>query len=139
MPSKIATLGVERGNSATYFRKAAQLCEAAGNAHARGHFDAALILAIHAGISASDAVCIGVGTRKNKDAHERAPDLLEEVGGHATAFEVAAKWLRQLLAQKNRIEYENKRATERDAELGRRRCGNLVTWAKGVLEDARLL
>lgn len=100
MPRRIATLGVERVHARTYFRKAEQLCQAAKKASDQSLFDAALILAIHPGISAADAVCIGIGTRKNKDSHERAADLLEQVGGNAREFEISANWLRRLLAQK---------------------------------------
>ena len=73
MPSKIATAGVDKAHAATYFRKSRQLCEAAGAELDADRSDASLILAIHAGISAADAVCIGLGTRKNKESHERPP------------------------------------------------------------------
>lgn len=81
----------------------------------------------------------GLGTRKCTDSHERAGDLLEEVGGHAREFTEAAKQLRLLAAQKNAIEYENKRATRKDAEAGVRRCENLVGWTTNMLAAARLL
>jgi hypothetical protein len=126
-------------HAVTYLRKALQLCEAASAEFDADRSDASLILAIHAGISAADAVCIGLGTRKNKDSHERAADLLEEVGGHAEEFQAAAKRLRALLAGKSAIEYENKRATRKDAEVGIRRCSALVQWAEKTLRKARLI
>jgi HEPN domain-containing protein len=139
MPSKIATVGVDRSHAPTYFRRARQLCEAAAAEFASERYDAALILAIHAGISAADSVCIGVGTRRNKESHERAADLLEEVGGHAAEFVEGAKRLRTLLSSKTAIEYENKRATQRDAEVGLRRCEALVSWAETTLRTAKLV
>ncbi len=36
-------------------------------------------------------------------------------------------------------EYENKRATRKDAELGLRRCEQLVDWAEGTLSKAKLI
>jgi hypothetical protein len=137
--SKIKTAGVEKVHATTYFRKAVQFCEAAADAYAQERYDAAMALSIHAGISASDAACVGLGTRKCTDSHERAADLLEEVGSHSHEFVDAAKQLRLLVAQKNAIEYENKRATRRDAEFGVRRCGNLVGWTRNTLEKAKLL
>jgi len=137
--SKVATLGVSSVHAAIYFRKARQLCEGAVTEFDDERYDATLILAIHAGISASDAVCIGVGTRKNKESHDRAADLLEEVGSHSSDFVDAAKRLRILLASKNAIEYENKRATRKDGELGIRRCEQLVGWAEGTLQKAKLI
>jgi len=80
-----------------------------------------------------------VGTRKNKESHDRAADLLEEVGSHSSDFIDAAKRLRILLASKNAIEYENKRATRKDAELGIRRCEQIVDWAEGTLQKAKLI
>lgn len=64
MPSKIKTAGVEKVRAPTYLRKAVHFCEAAADAYAHEHYDAALVLSIHAGISASDAACVGLGTRK---------------------------------------------------------------------------
>lgn len=139
MASKIKTAGVEKVHATTYFRKAVQFCEAAAEAYAQERYDAVVVLSIHAGINAADAACIGVGTRKCIDSHERAADLLEEVGSHSREFTEAAKQLRLLLAQKNAIEYENKRATRKDAEVGVRRCENLVGWTKNTLVTAKLL
>lgn len=139
MTRKIRSVGVEKAHAATYFRKAVQFCEAAAEAYAQERYDAAVVLSVHAGISASDATCIGVGTRRCADSHDRAADLLEEIGSHAPEFVEAAKRLRVLLAQKNAIEYENKRATQKDAELGVRRCESLVGWTKITLTKAKLL
>jgi hypothetical protein len=139
VPSKIATVGVDQAHAATYFRKSRQLCEAASAELDADRSDASLILAIHAGISAADAVCVGLGTRKNKESHERAADLLEQVGGHADEFIEAAKRLRALVAAKTAIEYENKRATRKDAEIGIRRCSALVEWAEKTLRKAKVV
>jgi hypothetical protein len=62
VPSKIATMGVQRVHAETYFRKARELCQGALAEFNAERYDATLILAIHAGISAGDAVCIGLGT-----------------------------------------------------------------------------
>jgi hypothetical protein len=136
---KIATIGVERVHAETYFRKARQLCEAGVVELDNERYDVTLILSIHAGICASDAVCIGLGTRKNKESHARAADLLEEVGSHGAEFVDAGKRLRALLASKDAIEYENKRASRKDAELGIRRCEQLVSWAEATLRKAKLI
>jgi len=136
--SRIKTVAVERSHARTYFAKAAQFCEAARASLVDERFDATVVLAIHAGISSSDALCIGLGTRKCAESHDRAAELLEEVGAHTPAFIEHAKRLRSLLAMKNRIEYENHRATRGDAEQSLRRCENLVGWTGSELEKARL-
>jgi len=61
------------------------------------------------------------------------------VGGHADEFRDAAKKLRALLAGKSAIEYENKRATRKDAETGVRLCNALVGWAEKTLRKAKLI
>jgi hypothetical protein len=139
MPSTIKTVGVERVHAKTYFAKARQFCEAAATAYTEDNFDAAVVLAIHAGISGADAVSIGLGTRKCADSHDRAADLLEEIGSHAPAFAQQAKRLRTLIAMKNHVEYENRRATRDHAEQSVRRCENLVGWAQSELVKAKLL
>lgn len=138
MASKIKTVAVERLHARTYFAKATQLCEAARAAFTDERFDATVVLAIHAGISSPDAICIGLGTRKCAESHDRAADLLEEVGAHTAAFIEHAKRRRSMLAMKNRIEYENHRATRGDPEQSIRRCEKLVGWTGNELEKAKL-
>ncbi|OLD10559.1 MAG: hypothetical protein AUJ06_01875 [Chloroflexi bacterium 13_1_40CM_3_70_6] len=139
MASKIRTVGVERVHAATYLRKGVEFCEAAADANSAQRYDATVLLAVHAGISASDAICIGLGTRKCADSHDRAADLLEEVGAHSTEFADQAKRLRTLLALKNSIEYENKRASTKEAEVSLRRCESVISWAENQLARAKLI
>lgn len=129
---------VNRVHAPTYFRKAEQQCKMASHAFATEKYDAAVILAIHAGISAVDAICIAIaGVRSNDPDHNKAADLLRAVGGKA--FDDQAQRLLRLLALKNRIEYENKRATRNDADQCTRRCSNLIDSARNELTKARLI
>ncbi len=107
-------------------------------AFAADKYDAAVVLAIHAGIGAVDAICIAIaGVRSHDPDHNKAADLLRAVGGNA--FDDQAQRLLRLLVLKNRIEYENKRATRDDADQCTRRCSNLVDSARSELTKARLI
>ena len=107
---------------------------------AAGRYDAAVLLAVHGGISSSDAVSIAVGGRRSTDPdHAYAATLLEQVGHNAEPFKQQATRLRTLVALKNRVSYEDKLATQKDAETCIRRCEQLVAWAQNELIRARLL
>ena len=71
--------------------------------------------------------------------HLRAADLLESVGRNAAAFAEQANKLRALIGQKNLVEYEDKRATRKDASDAVTRCERLVAWTREELTKARLL
>ena len=124
---------VDRAKARTYYDKARQLCEASGQAFTQGQHDATVVLAIHAGINACDAVCIALaGLRSNDPDHEKAAELLQTLGPRGT-FDDQVNRLRRLLKLKNLIEYDNKRATKDDGEQSIRRCSALVTWASEQL------
>jgi HEPN domain len=121
-------------------RKAEQFCTAAAAALAADHYDAAMLDAVHAGISSADAVCVGLGGRRSADPdHMRAADLLETVGANSPPIKEKAQVLRSLIQLKNRVEYEDKPATRVDAETAAKRCERLVSWAKEELVRARLM
>ncbi len=130
---------VEKARAPGYLRKARQFAEAARQQLDRDHLEAALLCAVHAGISSCDAVCVALGERRSVDPdHNLAADLLESVGQDSDEFHQKANQLRQLLALKNLIEYEDKPARRTEADSGVARCERLVTWAVDVLTSARL-
>jgi HEPN domain-containing protein len=132
------TTQVRRTEARLYLDKAVQF-----NAQARvgveaNRNDAALLDAIHAAISAAGAATIALaGVRSTDPDHQRAADLLEEVAG-ASEGRDRAKQLRSLLARKNSVEYESRKASAKDAHDGVERAGRIVDWAKDLLEKARL-
>jgi hypothetical protein len=98
-----------------------------------------MLNAIHAAISAADAVTVAVaGIRSADPDHLRAADLLQEVGGGPGELANHSSQLRELLSRKNVVEYESRRATLREATDAVKRAERLVTWARQVLKDARL-
>jgi hypothetical protein len=81
---KVKIIERPRADAPGYLRKAEQFCTAAAAALAADHYDAAMLDAVHAGISSADAVCVGLGGRRSADPdHMRAADLLETVGANS--------------------------------------------------------
>jgi len=137
--AKGKTTQVRRGEARLYLDKADQFVEQARFGLDAGRNDAALLDAIHAAISGTDAVTTALaGVRSSDPDHQRAADLLEEVAGSAPEVRERARQLRALLARKNTVEYESRKASAREARDGVERAGRIVDWAKGVLQNARL-
>ena len=137
--AKGKTTQVRRGEARLYLDKADQFVEQARFGLDAGRNDAALLDAIHAAISGTDALTIALaGVRSSDPDHQRAADLLEEVAGSAPEVRERARQLRALLARKNTVEYESRKASAREARDGVERAGRIVDWAKGVLQNARL-
>jgi HEPN domain-containing protein len=137
--AKGKTLQVRRGEARLYLDKAIQFIDQARSGLDAGRNDAALLNAIHAAISGTDATTIALaGVRSTDLDHQRAADLLEEVAGSAPDGRERARQLRTLLARKNAVEYESRKASAKDARDGVERAGRIVDWAKEVLAKARL-
>jgi HEPN domain-containing protein len=139
MMAKGKTAEVRRGEARLYFEKAVQFLEQARSGLEANRYDAALLDAIHAGISGTDAVTVALsGVRSTAPDHQRAADLLEEVAASAPEIRERARQLRALLARKNAVEYESRKASAKDARDGVDRAGRIVEWAREVLVRGRL-
>lgn len=137
--AKGKTSQVRRGEARLYLDKAVQFIEQARAGLAADRNDAALLDAIHAAISGTDAATVALaGVRSTDPDHQRAADLLEEVASSAPYGRERARQLRALLARKNTVEYESRKASARDARDGVERAGRIVDWAEEVVAKARL-
>ena len=137
--AKGKTTQVRRGEARLYLDKAVQFIEQARSGLDADRNDAALLDAIHAAISSTDAATVALaGVRSTDPDHQHAADLLEEVAGSAPEGRERARQLRTLLARKNTVEYESTKASVKDARDGVERAGRIVDWAKDVLAKARL-
>jgi len=131
-------VGVDRRQAGAFLAKATEFLEAANASALAGRRDAAMLDAIHASISAADAVaCALAGVRSTDPDHSRAAELLEEIGPKG---EVAshARQLRQLLAKKNAVEYEARPARAAEVNDSLKRAERFVKWARGVVAAAKL-
>lgn len=130
---------VRRADAVQYLDKASEFALEAQHALDAARHDAAMLGAVHAGISAADAVTVALAGRRSADSdHQRAADLLEEVGRNSSDIRRRVRQLRALLAKKNTVEYENKRTTGPEATDAVRRSVRLVAWARETVGRAQL-
>jgi HEPN domain-containing protein len=139
MPERRKTVAVPRAEARLYLGKAEQFLQEARSALERSRHDAAMRGAIHAAISGSDAVTAVLAERRSADPdHQRAVDLLEEVAGQSEEIKTRVRQLRMLLAKKNIVEYESRRATAKEAVESVERAERFVEWARQVVHRARV-
>jgi len=137
--AKGKTAQVRRSEARLHLDKAVQFIDQARSGLDSGRNDAALLNAIHAAISGTDAATVALaGVRSTDPDHQRAADLLEEVAASAPEGRERVRQLRALLARKNAVEYESRKASAKDARDSVERAGRIVDWAKDVVAKARL-
>ena len=139
MTARGKTVGTPRSEARLYLAKAKQFSEEANAAIKGSRNDAAMLNAVHAIISATDAVCVALAGRRSSDPdHQRAADLLHEIGGKSRELTENVRQLRMLLAKKNVVEYESRQASAREASDAVKRSERFVNWASQIIEDAHL-
>lgn len=137
--AELKTHEVPKPKARSYLAKAKEFLEASTASLSAERHDAALLLAIHAGLSACDAVTVALrGVRSIDPDHLRATDLLEAAARESEDVQQHAGQLRGLLKVKNLVEYEDRRVSAREADTGAKRAERLVNWATTVLERARV-
>ena len=139
MPKQTKTVAASRTEASLYLGKAEQFAEESQQALDDSRHDAAILNAIHAAISAADAVAVAFAGRRSVDPdHQRAVDFLEEVGRGSESISARVKQLRALLSKKNEVEYESRRATAREAADAVARAARIVEWARDTIRRAKL-
>lgn len=133
------TVAGERTEPAHHLAKAQQFLDVARVALRDQLCDAAMLNAIHAGISAADAVTITIiGERSADPDHQRAVNLLEEAGGDSEVVRARARQLRMLIQKKNAVEYESRRASLDEAAHAVERAERVVAWARDAVVSGRV-
>ncbi|MEO8633102.1 MAG: hypothetical protein ABI466_07055 [Chloroflexota bacterium] len=133
------TTEVPRREARVLVAKAREFLAAAQAAAENDHHDAALLNAVHAGIAASDAVCVALLGRRSSDPdHQRAVDLLENVAELEPEARIRARQLRSLIAKKNFVAYEARRATAAEARDGLARAIRFLAWTDEALLRAKV-
>ena len=105
------------------------------DALARGHWEAAGINAVHCAISANDAVlaalpAIKVTSKDHRDAVRLLASRLNREDAQA-----AAKRLDIIISKKGRVEYEQKRLTEKEARSLVLDAERFLEWAGGQIPE----
>ncbi len=94
-----------------------------------------MLNAIHAAVSAADAVTVALAGRRSTDPdHARAEDLLREAVGPDDEGRRQVRRLGDLLARKNLVAYESRPTRPDEARRGVDAAGRFVTWARAMVE-----
>lgn len=108
------------------------------NALAQGHWEAAGINAVHCAISANDAVLaagpgVKIASKDHRDAVRLLLSRLKDEDAQA-----AAKRLDIIISKKSRVEYEQKRLSEKEARELVLDAERFFDWAKTRMPTSAL-
>ncbi|MHB8731059.1 MAG: HEPN domain-containing protein [bacterium] len=126
---------VNRSQASNYLRKAQQHLAESLEALSAERWDTAVLLAIHAAISAVDAACVASGgVRSVSKTHADQPRLVRQLFPDDDEARRAATQLESLIDRKNSVEYEARRCRAEDAEVSAKQAQRVVEWARSLAE-----
>jgi HEPN domain-containing protein len=138
MTAQIRTRDVARNDYANYMKRSDECFAAAQVSLSKGDWNAAAICAIHACISAGDALCIYfMGKRHSGPDHRDTVGLLEMTGGENQELTINANRLRKVIGIKNMAEYEERLARRAEAEKVMAYTERFLAFAKSRLPEKR--
>lgn len=132
-PKKFKTRSVPRERHSTYLKKAREFIRAAEAATRAGDWDAAGLNAVHAAISAADALLVYYGgVRSIGESHQDAAGLLAQ---HVKDDQLGSKirTLSKVLSYKNLAAYEDREVTEAEGRDAVKLAGRFLDWAQARL------
>lgn len=132
MPREVRTRRVTAAQTRSYLGKAEEFLAAARESLDAGHSLAATSLAVHAGISACDAICgARTGQRAAGSDHGQAVALLDRAGREGKD---AARGLTRLMPLKNQAEYEPEDVPKATANRAVNQAEKIVVIARMVVQ-----
>lgn len=131
-PKQFKTRSVARERHATYLKKAKEFLRAAESALQAGDWDAVGLNAVHAAISAADAVLVYYGGVRSTGEHHDVSGLLRQ---HVQDEQLGSKiqTLSKVLAYKNLAAYEDREVTEAEARDAEKLARRFLEWAQSRL------
>jgi HEPN domain-containing protein len=133
VPRSDRTRGASRADARRFLGKAEEFLAAAQLAAQSGFRTATTGLAVHAGMSAADAVTAArLGRRSASPDHRAVLGLLAHAGADGKSI---SRSLGRLLPLKNRAEYEPREPTKREADQALRAAEQAVATAYRVIES----
>ena len=125
---------VDKSAFRNYLKKSEECFVAAHECLKAGRWNAAVISAVHCGISACDALTVFMlGVRHAGDRHEDAISLLQTTGLPRDVLTTKSKQLTRLLGIKNAAEYEERLMNENDAREAVRDAERFFSWVQEFL------
>lgn len=138
MPRKFSTTEVEKSKYVNFFKKALEFYQSMKDALEQEMWSSAGLTAVHAGITANDALLVCFhGIRSTSPDHQDAVNLTLSLINHEGTKE-AISHLRRLIAKKNLIEYEGKVFSRPDAEEVARHVERFINWVKEILPKHKI-
>lgn len=124
------TRKVDRSAARVFWNRARQCADMMEEALDRGQWEAAGVNAVHAAISANDAVLAALrGLKPSSADHKDAARVLLSQLKEDDARK-AGKRLGVIVAKKSRVEYDDKRFTEKEARDIAMDTQRFLEWAK---------
>jgi len=125
---------VDKSVFKNYLRKSEEYFGAAQECLRAGRWNAAVINAVHCGISACDALTVFMlGIRHAGERHEDAISLLQTAGLPKDVLIAKSRQLSRLLGIKNAAEYEERLMDKKDANEAVRDAERFFSWVKEFL------
>ena len=117
-----------------YWRKANDFQRLATLAMESENFNGAGLAAIHSVISACDALtAFHLGIRSKGQGHGEVADLLQ--GIHLGGIEEKVSQVKEVLALKNLVEYEDREISRRESQRLLRQSERVMAWVKSHLPE----
>lgn len=134
MTPKFTTRDVDKSLYSNYFKKAEECYNASKNSFSLQEWNASAINAIHACISACDAICIYyLGKRHAGESHNEAVSLFKTIKTNDEEINTNAGRLSRILSIKNLAEYEGRLVPKNEAEKLLKDCERFIEYIKKKL------
>ncbi len=131
----VPTRRVVRAQGMNYLRKAVQHLTNAHAARVAENWDSAVLLAVHAAISAVDAATVSYGeVRSMSPTHTDQVRLIRVLFHSTEPAERAARQLAAVLDRKHSVEYEARPCAAPDAEAAIKQAERVLAWAQAVCQ-----
>lgn len=123
---------IPRNRYTTFWRRAVELQAASEVELEAGRFSAAVLDAVHAAISALDALCVhSLGQRTAGPDHREVLTLVSQLGDRS--FPENSRRLQALLDLRTHAAYEDRLVTGDEAKDAVRAADRLMNWARRLL------
>ncbi|MEK6699425.1 MAG: HEPN domain-containing protein [Nitrospirota bacterium] len=132
MTKKRKTRTVDKSEYRDFLAKADDFASMLDLALAEGKWNSAGLQAVHAVISASDAVIVYYGGVRSVELdHREVVGLLHDIIGEAAA--TAGRHVSRVIAKKNLVEYEGRSITHAEAREMAEHAKRFLEWVTGML------
>ncbi len=132
MTKKRKTRAVDKSEYRDFLAKAKDFASMLDLALAEGKWNSAGLQAVHAVISASDAVIVYYGGVRSVELdHREVVGLLHDITGEAAA--TAGRHVSRVIAKKNLVEYEGRSISQAEAREMAEHAKRFLEWVAGML------